>query len=310
MLIDKLQQITDIFDWIQHVWEHPVTQRRVALIILWVYLLALACVELNCRGLLPPQLAALTPYSHFAAIQLALTLILSIEIMGLILSISNSISRALGKQFEILALILLRNAFKELSSLTEPVSMAGNLEPIVNIAVSGVGALCVFACLCLYKRLFRSQHFIQTPEMRMRYVMTKKMLALSLFIIFFCLAAHNVFCFITTGGGEQFFATIYTVLIFSDVALVLIAQRYMPTFHAVFRNSGFVIGTLLMRLALSAPSPWDSVVSVTAALYVVALTWMINYFISSPPAQNGAKAKRPPRHDGGRSVCGREKTTV
>ena len=36
----------------------------------------------------------------------------------------------------------------------------------------------------------------------------------------------------------RFFETIYTVLIFADIALVLISQRYMPSFHAVFRNSG------------------------------------------------------------------------
>ena len=57
---------------------------------------------------------------------------------------------------------------------------------------------------------------------------------------------------IHTGEDMRFFETIYTVLIFADIALVLISQRYMPSFHAVFRNSGFVIGTLMMRLALSA----------------------------------------------------------
>ena len=264
-----------------------------ALLIFWVYVAALVGIELNRQGFLSPRLAVLTPRSHFAAIHLAFTLILGLEVMGLTLSISSSFSRSVGKQFEILTLILLRNAFKELSALPEPVSVVGNLEPILHIAVSGLGALCVFACLCAYMRLFRPQRFIHKPEMRMRYVMSKKLLSLTLFVIFFCLAARDVWLFFRGGFSHNFFETIYTVLIFADIALVLIAQRYMPTFQAVFRNSGFVIGTLLMRLALSAPPLWDTAVSVAAALYVLALTWVTNYF-SRPALESEEKKTTPP----------------
>jgi hypothetical protein len=288
MLIHHLQPLTDVFDFVHHVFERPVTQRRIGLIILWIYLIALAGIELNRNGLLPPRLAAITPLGHFNAIHLAFTLILALEVMGLILTISRSVGRSVGKQLEILALILLRNAFKELGALPEPVSVAGNLDPILNIIVSGVGALCIFGCLCVFNRIFRSQGFIQAPEIRMRYVMTKKLLALFLFVIFCCLAARDLFLFVARGSGQDFFETIYTVLIFADIALVLIAQRYMPTFHAVFRNSGFVIGTLLMRLSLSALPPLDTAISVVAALYILALTWVTNHFMS-PQREGGAK---------------------
>ncbi|MDR2851146.1 MAG: hypothetical protein LBV65_03820 [Desulfovibrio sp.] len=280
MLIHYFQPLTDIFDYVHHVWERPVTQRRVALIILWLYLAALGGIELNRMGVLPPWLAVVTPLGHFYAIHLAFTFILVLEVMALILTISSSIGRSVGKQFEILALILLRNAFKELGALPEPVTVAGNLDPILHIIVSGAGALFIFACLCVYNRIFRSQGFIHAPDLRMRYVMTKKLLALFLFVIFLGLVSRDVYLFFTCGGGQDFFEIIYTVLIFADIALVLIAQRYMPTFHAVFRNSGFVIGTLLMRLSFSAAVPWDTVVSSVAALYILALTWVTNHFMS------------------------------
>ncbi|MDR1777426.1 MAG: hypothetical protein LBR31_06315 [Desulfovibrio sp.] len=289
MIIDKLQPLTDVFDWMHQTWERPGTQRRVALLILWVYIFALIGIELNRCRLLPPALAQHTPLSHFAAIHLAFTLILGLEVMSLIFSISSSISRSVGKQFEILTLILLRNAFKELSALPEPVTVAGNLQPILYIALSGFGALCVFACLCVYMRMVRPQRFIQKPEMRMRYVMSKKLLSLSLFVIFFGFMVRDARMIFLEGAGHTFFEVIYTVLIFADIALVLIAQRYMPAFQAVFRNSGFVIGTLLMRLALSAEQPWDTVVSIVAALYVLGLTWVTNYFLR-PTAEETKKA--------------------
>ena len=283
MFIDRLQPITDAFDWVQHSWERAATQRRVAFFILWVYLLALLGVELNRHGILPPWLATVSPRNHFYAIHLAFTLILVLEVMGLILVIPSSLSQSMGKQFEILTLILLRNAFKELAHLPEPVSVANDMLPVLYIAISGAGALMVYLCLGLYKRIARRQmHFISSPNLRMRYVMSKKLLALVLFIIFMGVAVRDVIFFVTTGSDQSFFETLYTILIFSDITMVLIAQRYMPAFHAVFRNSGFVIGTLLMRLALSASPLWSPVIGLFAAVFVLALTWGTNYFTPLP----------------------------
>ena len=294
MFIEKLQPLTDVFDWLQHSWGRATTQRRVALLILWVYLLALLGVELNRQGMLPAWLATVTPISHFYAIHLAFTLILVLEVMSLIFIIPSSLSQSMGKQFEILTLILLRNAFKELAHLPEPVSVAGDMAPVLYIAVSGTGALLVYLCLGLYKRTARRRmHFIQSPDMRMRYVMSKKLLALALFVIFMATALRDFFLFVTGNGDQNFFETLYTVLIFSDITMVLIAQRYMPAFHAVFRNSGFVIGTLLMRLALSATPLWSPVIGLFAAVFVLALTWVTNYFTPAPPS-DGPPAQSPP----------------
>ena len=278
MLIHKFQPLTDILDWLHHFWERPSTQRRIALFLLWFYLAALAGVELNRLGLYPLWLPQ-PPESHFYAIHLAFTLILAMEVMSLIFVIPSSLSQSMGKQFEILTLILLRNAFKELAALPEPVYVnIDNIWRVVEIGVSGAGALCVFLCLGMYRRIARRQRFIQSSDMRMRYVMSKKLLALTLFVIFFAVGMHDLVLHLRTGKEQHFFETIYTVLIFADIAMVLIAQRYMPFYHAVFRNSGFVIGTLLMRLSLSAPPLWSPAIGLFAALFVLALTWGTNHF--------------------------------
>lgn len=291
MIIHKLQVLTDLFDWLQSLWERSATQRSVAFCILWIYLAALAMVEMKRMGFLPPWLDTITPKNHFYSIHLAFTLILGLEVMSLILVIPNSLSEAMGKQFQILTLILLRNAFEELSILPEPVSVAEDMWPAVIIGVSGAGAFCVFLCLGLYKRIVRLHHFISSTELRMHYVMSKKILALTLFIIFLSIAARDLVVFIRTGENSHFFETVYTVLIFADITMVLIAQRYMPNFYAVFRNSGFVIGTLLMRLALSATPLWSPVIAISAALFVLAVTWGTNRFAPGQTGQKGKDAK-------------------
>lgn len=288
-MIHKLQPFTDVLDWLHHFWERSSTQRSIALFLLWFYLLVLAGVELKRLGLYPLWLPP-PPDSHFYAIHMAFTLILAMEVISLIFVIPSSLSQSMGKQFEILTLILLRNAFKELAALQEPVHIGfDNIQSVVEIGVSAAGALCVFLCLGLYRRIARRQRFIQSPDMRMRYVMSKKLLALSLFVIFFSFGVYDLTMHLHTGKEQHFFETIYTVLIFADIAMVLIAQRYMPSYHAVFRNSGFVIGTLLMRLSLSAPPLWSPLIGLFAALFVLALTWGTNFF--SPHLEPERKSK-------------------
>lgn len=270
--------LSKIFDQFHHFWDNASTERSFGMILLWIYLFTLLAVELKRTGLYPDWLPQ-PPDTHYYSIQLAFTLILGLEVISLIFTLPASLSRSIGKQLEILTLILLRNAFKELSVLPEPVNIdMENLRQVINIAVSATGALCVFVCLGYYRRLSRVRPFTRGQEMLASYVQGKKLLALTLLIIFTLLGARDIYLF-AMGIDSDFFETIYTILIFADIAMVLIAQRYMPCYYAVFRNSGFVIGTLMMRLSLAAPPLVSASIAVFSGLYVLALTWCANHFI-------------------------------
>ncbi len=278
MTASILSPAARLFDAIEKFFGRPASQKNIAKVFLWTYLLALAAVECRLRGYLPGSLARLTPASHFAAIQLAFTLILAMEILELILSIPRSFMQSMGKQLEILALIHLRNAFKELTHLPEPVSGASGLAYICGTTAA---ALCIFVALGIYCRMAGRQKSGIPSEQEPRFTACKKLLALAL-LAFFALAAGREF-WEDMGGKKDlhFFETVYTALIFSDIAVVLLAQQFMPSFHAVFRNSGFVMGTLLMRLSFSTEHPMDIAVSLFATAYVLALTYAVSRF---PPS--------------------------
>lgn len=274
--------LTKTYDRLEEWWESRATMRLVALVTLIIYFLGLASIEAKRVGIIPEPMASLVPDKHFWAIHLAFTTILIVELISLIFSISSSFSRSVGKQFEILALILLRNAFKELAHLEEPIIVAQHWEPIVNIGAYALGALFIFIALRVFLHISPHGHYIHEPAMRMRYAVSKKLLALFLLCVYVGLGVRDVWIFTHTGIEQNFFGTVYTVLIFADIALVLIAQRYMPCFHAVFRNSGYVIATLLMRLALSATAPFDTLISIFAGAYVLVLVWGMNNFEKMP----------------------------
>lgn len=68
MILNRFNPLIALFDAFEHLWEASLSQRRLAGIFFWVYLLALALIQARRAGLMPSALAAITPSSHFAAI--------------------------------------------------------------------------------------------------------------------------------------------------------------------------------------------------------------------------------------------------
>ena len=88
---------------------------------------------------------------------------------------------------------------------------------------------------------------------------------------------------ITTGKYLHSFKTFYTVLIFSDIVIVLIALRYTLNYFKIFRYSAFVLATILIRVSLSTKTYYDVIIGIVAALFVLVLTYAYNYFLKDLP---------------------------
>ena len=69
------------------------------------------------------------------------------------------------------------------------------------------------------------------------------------------------------GHPHTFFPVFYTVLIFSDILIVLLSHTYQPAFQSVFRNSGYALATLLIRFALGAPAYYAPALGVAAMAF-------------------------------------------
>ncbi|WP_028576894.1 hypothetical protein [Desulfomicrobium escambiense] len=267
------ERLTYIFDPLHHFWEHERMHRRFALGLIVVFLGAMAGIELNRNGLLPAALAAHTPTNHFHAVNLAFTLVLILEVVSLIFTLPCSFSRSVGKQFEILSLILLRDAFKELSHFAEPITIGTELTKVYHILGYGFGALAVFALLGVYYRIQPAKkQDMGLPHDLFRFVAAKKGIALLLLGTFVTLGLNNLYNKFAGLPHIDFFPVFYTLLIFTDILVVLISQCFRPSFHAVFRNSGYALSTLFIRLALAAPAMYDVALGIVAALYSIALT--------------------------------------
>ncbi len=271
-----------LFDLIEHAWETPRTERALGTALVLAFLGSLAAIELGRRGLLPPALAARVPANHFAAVGLAFTLLLVVETLALVFSLARSVADSVGKQFELLSLILLRKSFLAFADVPEPVRWE-NVSRIVPVILADMGAaLVVFVATCYYYRIQRHRPITAGDTEQATFVVAKKTIALGLLVAFAALGAGVLVSPGRATSVHAFFATFYTALIFSDVLVVLVALRYGNSYHVLFRNSGFAAATLIARLALTSPEYVNAALGAGAALFGIAVSAAYNAY--APPA--------------------------
>jgi len=219
----------------------------------------------------------------FFSIEIVFTLLLIIELFGLIFVLARSVANSVGKQFELLSLIFLRDGFKEFSHFGTNLEWSLIKDSFTNMMIYGFGAVIVFAIIGLNKSLQKHIKLTTTEEEQVQFIRLKKMLALMLLVAFLIVGFLDLKVLIETGSYLHSFHTFYTVLIFSDILIVLIALRFTFNYYKIFRYSAFVLATILIRVSLSVEPVYDVIIGVTASLFILALTITYNYFLRDVP---------------------------
>lgn len=271
-----------VFDWIELHLESRQGLKFFASGLVFFFVTAVAIIELNRHYLLPEPFAGYFSRNHLAAIEHAFNLVLALEVVGLILSLAHSVTRSVGKQFEILSLILLRDTFKEFSHFSEPLHWAEIAPAIGNIVASAIGALLIFVILGFFYRVQCSRPITTDEKVRSHFILTKKLLALLLLASFTGICLVDLWGYFSQGLPENAFASFYTLLIFSDVLVVLISLRYSARYQVSFRNSGYAVATVLIRLALLAPIMLGAAIGVGTALFALGISKAYNAFAPGP----------------------------
>ncbi len=219
----------------------------------------------------------------FFSIEIVFTLLLIIELFGLIFMLPKSVAKSVGKQFELLSLIYLRDGFKEFSHIGTDFTWNNLKEPLIYMTIYGFGAITVFFILGLISKLQKHIKLTNIEDDQEQFIRLKKLLALFLLAAFAVIGFMDIKALVTTGKYLHSFKTFYTVLIFSDILIVLIALRYTLNYYKIFRYSAFVLATILIRISLSVSPYYDVIIGVLAALFILVLTLAYNYSLKEIP---------------------------
>jgi hypothetical protein len=279
------------FDAFQNAWEseRAVTARAVILVI--VFLGSILIIELKRRGMLPEGVSAVIPdVNHLAAIGWAVSVLLIFELVALALSFARSVANALGAQLEVYSLILLRDAFKQLSAFEEPIEVAGHWNDVFSMIADSLGALGLFIIANGFSRLQRHRPITRSATSQQRFVNIKKMVCLALLGILAWLLIYDAYSIATTGRPLRLFDIFFTTLVFVDVLVALISLGFSRSHPVVFRNFGFALVAVLLRLALASDAFYRPALGVGAGIVAVGITLAYNEAIRALHQEEGPAA--------------------
>ena len=279
------------------IWENPDNQKKISSLMILIFLSVLGLIQLNRMDFLPVFMRNRISLNHINAIDFAFNLLLIKEIFDMILFLPRSISSAQRKQLQILSLILLRFAFKELSFMGDPITVTTDpesIKPILEIMAAGASGLLVFMMVHFFYKL-ENKPMLVDLEQRNCFIAEKKTIALVLTGAFLLIGIYNFKEILLNRNLESSLEIFFTIFIFADILTVLIAMRYSQLFLSLFRNSGFALATVIVRISITAPPYYRELLAIFAALFSYSIAYVynksiINETIFRQPYKKGTKS--------------------
>ena len=206
--------------------------------------------HIDSKLLTNPISALYTPFSF----------ILVYEAYLLIFYIPRSFTTAIGKQFEIISLIVIRKIFGDIPLVNLQSNWFDN-QYNLQLIYDLVGIIVIFFLIYLFRRAKDNLPKKPVSEKLDRFIASKKLLSITLLPILIAICVLSFYNWISTSLitntfdqdlNYLFFNEFFTLLIVVDVFILLISFQYTERYSQLIRNTGFIISTILLRLSFSA----------------------------------------------------------
>ncbi len=232
------------------------------------------------------------PSSYLKAIYTPFSIILFYEVLTLVVILPKSIVVFIGKQFEIITLIAIRSFFHDIADYDLDKPDIYTFSFLKDISLDLVGALLLFFLTTIFYQLFaKTKKTNSNPSSkRTRFIHIKKtaavvlsLLLLVLSVVSFVNWALHLYQVSAEGiaphdPNSVFYKDFFSVMIFVDVFLLILSFIYSGSYDLIFRNGGFVISTILVRIALTAQKPFNIYLALTAVLFGVLLMALFVFY--------------------------------
>ncbi len=221
--------------------------------------------------------------SPFHAVYTPFSVILFYEVLLLVFALAASHTGEIATQYQIISLIVVRRVFKDIGGFSELENWLAEPEAVKAVLIDMAGAVLMFLIVTGFTYLRHKTP--KTPIRRdlQKFIELKKAVAVLLLVVLVALAAINLASWLGVMSGLPviltppanvdlfFFPRFFEFMIFTDVFLLIVSLAYYDRYEYVFRNAGFVISTVLLRVSLETPKPYDLLLALTAMLYGLAV---------------------------------------
>ena len=226
--------------------------------------------------------------SPLSALYTPFSILLVYEVYQLIRTIPDSFSSSVGKQYEIATLLVVRDILKRLSEVES--SEGWEISSDLGFLLVECGAfLALFYTSLTYFRI--SNGADKSGDMSddiVIFVEAKRVVANTMLLVFLSVAAYSFWTWIESvqeGGGSVsrviFFLDFFTFLILADILILLISYWFYTDFGNLARNTGFVLSTVIIRVAISSEGVSAMVLFTLSGLLGIAILRMFDPNIPS-----------------------------
>ena len=247
------------------------------------FLIHLGLIGLNSIGLAMPESFSELIGNPIFAIYTPFSFILLYEVYLLVYYLPKSVSKYIGKQYEIITLIVIRKIFNDISKL-EFTSNWFQVQDDLQFTFDITASLALFFLIYVFYWLNQRRGSVAEITILKKkdldnFIRIKQGIALLLVPLFFGLVIFNFGQWLLMNFLDStpkpadfanlnniFFEDFFTILILTDVLLLLVSFLYTNQFHQVIRNSGFVISTVLIKISFGQQGLVSTVLTVVAVL--------------------------------------------
>jgi len=219
--------------------------------------------------------------SPLSALYTPFSILLVYEVYQLIRTIPDSFSSSVGKQYEIATLLVVRDILKRLSEVES--SEGWEISSDVGfLLVECAAFLALFYTSLTYFRM--SANTVKVEEMTGEvavFIEAKRGVANIMLLVFLLTAAYSFMTWVGSvqdGGGSVsrtiFFLDFFTFLILADILILLISYWFYTDFGNLARNTGFVLSTVIIRVAISSEGVSSMILFTLSGLLGIAILRM------------------------------------
>lgn len=236
--------------------------------------------------------------NYISAIYTPFSFLLIYEVFLLLVYIPKSFTKAIGKQYEIMLLIVLRRIFKDISYF-DMQHLTDNLEKNSTLLLDMVSVLLLFFLIGIFYRLKKKEPQYDSCGNITSFIAIKQIISIVLVPVMLILVIisfggwfmemitfHEIPSLPMSDINNVFYDVFFMILIFVDVFILIISFLYTHYYSQLVRNSGFVISTILIRLSFTAPHLTNLFLIESSVIFGVLILLIYNFFMKEEGKRN------------------------
>jgi hypothetical protein len=247
------------------------------------------------RGLThPPLIISAVGRNYLSAISTPFSFILFYEVLTLIAALPASTTQSIANQFEVVSLIFIRDVFKDIAAASQDGWRHEQFHQALPLFFDMCSGLLMFLLVAVFqyvalKRVRRAADAELSAGLK-KFIAQKKLVAITLTVLLLSMAVFNlgiviVHTYRSLVAGHSiipepsafFYNDVFTVMIFTDVLILILSLGVSGRYEMVFRNAAFVLSIVLLRFSLTEDHPYGAPLALFAMAFGILTLLVFNF---------------------------------